>query len=347
MHPAFPPQHDNGSQVKDECQYSSSSLSHPLASSVHETVHERVRIEEALSSPCRSSANDDELASLGSSSSLLLAADARLSSTIRLSVTHKMAVTTAVTTAKDHQLSCDGDEDGDTFPGYTTRSTDDQVDPISLSSSLDVAKPSSNKPGSLDGLPNEILLHVFEFLDVSDVLAASRTNHVLREISLSPILHHYRLQRTREVLPPLLWSASRPTVADLTARSIIRTHTSVVSRRLAWSLVSIRLSRSLASRPPVEDLVERCVLPKECVPGLCSVHVSPGLVAKRKAIEKEKVKDGLRGWIGSKWKGQVREREQELRRWSEIRGIGRVWKLTKFWEQMSRGDDALPMSLGG
>ncbi|KAG5927882.1 hypothetical protein E4U53_002787 [Claviceps sorghi] len=171
------------------------------------------------------------------------------------------------------------------------------------------------------------------------------TNHVLRDVSLSPILHRYRLQRTREVLPPLLWSPSRPTVADLMARSIFRTHTSVVSRRLARSLVSIRLSRSLASRPPVEALVERCVLPKECVPGLSSVHISPGLVAKRKAIEREKVKDGLRRWIGGKWMGEVRHREQELRRWYETRGVGRVWKLTKFWEQMSRGDDALIRSL--
>lgn len=70
---------------------------------------------------------------------------------------------------------------------------------------------------------------------------------------------------------------------------------------------------------------------------MCSIHVSPGLVAKRKAIERENVKDRLRRWIGGKWKGEVQEREQELRRWHESRGIGRVWKLTKFWEQIGRG----------
>lgn len=88
--------------------------------------------------------------------------------------------------------------------------------------------------------------------------------------------------------------------------------------------------------------MERCVLPKECVPGMGTVHVAPALVAKRKAIEKAQVKDGLRRWIAAKWKGEVREREEELKRWHESRGIGRVWKLTKFWERVSRGD-CLPL----
>lgn len=75
---------------------------------------------------------------------------------------------------------------------------------------------------------------------------------------------------------------------------------------------------------------------------MSSVHVAPGLVAKRRAIEKERVKDGLRRWIAGKWKGEVREREEQLRLWHESRGIGRVWRLTKFWERVGRGD-ALPL----
>ncbi|KAG6010411.1 hypothetical protein E4U43_008584 [Claviceps pusilla] len=321
MHPARPPCHHTDGQVKDECQSSSISLPHPLDPSAHESV----QIEETVASPPRSAA--DELASPGSSF-LPVAADAQPLFTMQID-SRDVEVTTAVTTVKDHRIFCAGDQDNDVSPGHATASTDDQIGLRGVSSSL-------------DGLPNEILLHVLGFLDVSDVLATSRTNHLLRQVSLSPILHRYRLRRTREILPPLLWSPSRPSVADLTARSIFRTHTSVVSRRLAWSLVSIRLSRRLASRPPVEDLVVRSVLPRECVPGLTPVHVSPGLVAKRKAIEKEKVKDGLRRWIGGKWKREVRVREQELRRWYETRGVGRVWKLTRFWEQMSRGDGSLP-----
>lgn len=80
-------------------------------------------------------------------------------------------------------------------------------------------------------------------------------------------------------------------------------------------------------------------MPKECVPGLCSVHVAPGLVAKKKAIEKEKVKDGLRRWVAAKWGREVREREEGMKRWEESRGVGRVWRLKRFWERIGRGED--------
>ncbi|RGP76121.1 f-box domain-containing [Fusarium sporotrichioides] len=192
---------------------------------------------------------------------------------------------------------------------------------------------------SLEDLPNEVLFHIMGFLDVNDLLSTSRTSHLLRDISQAPILHHYRLLRARKDLTLRLWSPSRPSLADLIARSIFRTNTSIVSRRLARSLVSIRLSRRLAARPSAASLVERSVLPKECVPGMASVHVAPAIVAKKKAIEKEKVKDGLRQWIASRWKREVRERQDGVRKWEESRGIGRVWKLRRFWERVSRGED--------
>ncbi|KHN95889.1 F-box domain, cyclin-like protein [Metarhizium album ARSEF 1941] len=185
---------------------------------------------------------------------------------------------------------------------------DDQNDgsKANIPDGTSIATMTSRTSAGLERLPNEVLLHVLGFLDVSDLLATSRlqSNHLLRSLSLAPILHHYRLQRTRQILPPLLSSPTRPTIADLISRSIFLTHTSIVSRRLAWSLVSIRLSRRLAARPSAEALVQRCVLPKECVPGMSSVHIAPALVAKRKAIEKEKVKDGLRRWIAAKWRGE-------------------------------------------
>ncbi|KAF4335981.1 f-box domain protein [Fusarium beomiforme] len=191
----------------------------------------------------------------------------------------------------------------------------------------------------LEDLPNEVLFHIMGFLDVNDLLSTSRTSHLLRDISQAPILHHYRLQQARADLPSRLWSPSRPTLADLIARSIFMTHTSIVSRKLARSLVSIRLSRRLAARPSAAALVERSVLPKECVPGMASVHVAPAIVAKKKAIEKEKVKDGLRQWIASRWKREVKERQDGVRRWEESRGIGRVWRLRRFWERVSRGEE--------
>ncbi|KAG5662961.1 hypothetical protein KAF25_000897 [Fusarium avenaceum] len=191
---------------------------------------------------------------------------------------------------------------------------------------------------SLENLPNEVLFHIMGFLDVNDLLSTSRTSHLLRDISQAPVLHYYRLQRVRTDLPSRLWSPSRPSLADLIARHIFMTRTSIVSRRLARSLVSIRLSRRLATRPSAASLVERSVLPKECVPGMASVHVAPALVAKKKAVEKERVKDGLRQWIAYRWKREVKERQDGVRKWEESRGIGRVWRLRRFWERVGRGE---------
>ncbi|KYK61136.1 F-box domain-containing protein [Drechmeria coniospora] len=189
----------------------------------------------------------------------------------------------------------------------------------------------------LDKLPNEVLLQILGFLDVNDLLSTSRTSHLFRSLSLAPILHQYRLRRTRHLLPPLLSSPSRPSVADLMAQHIFLTHTSVVSRRLSRSLVSIRLGRRLAARPDPAALVDRSLLPKECVPGLTAVHVSPALLAKRKAVEMERVKDGLRRWVAATWTREVHEREEGVRRLEESRGVGRVWRLRRFWERVSKG----------
>lgn len=112
-----------------------------------------------MSSPPRSAA--DELASPGSSF-LSVAADAQPLFTMQID-SHDVEVTTAVTTVKDHRLVCAGDQDDDASPGHAAASTDDQIGLRGVSSSL-------------DGLPNEILLHVLGFLDVSDVLATSRVS---------------------------------------------------------------------------------------------------------------------------------------------------------------------------
>jgi hypothetical protein len=75
------------------------------------------------------------------------------------------------------------------------------------------------------------------------------------------------------------------------------------------------------------------VLPLECVEGC----VAPGLVAKKRAVERERLKDGLRKWVGGVWRGEVWERGDRVRKWEESRGIGRVWKLRRFWEHVSKG----------
>jgi hypothetical protein len=137
----------------------------------------------------------------------------------------------------------------------------------------------------------------------------------------------------------MLWSPFRPSLADLIRRSIFLTNTTVVSRKLARSLVCIRLSRRLAARPSPEALVARSVLPPECLPSR-KAAVAPGLVAKKKAIERERVKDGLRRWIERVWTGEVRERSEGVKQWEERVGVGRVWRMTKFWERVGTGGAA-------
>ena len=125
-------------------------------------------------------------------------------------------------------------------------------------------------------------------------------------------------------------------MADLIARRIFLTQTTVMSRKLGRSLASINLSRRLAARPSAELLVERCVLPPECAPGIG--NVAPAIVARKRAIEKERVKDSMRRWVGAVWKGEVRQRSEGVRRWEERVGVGRVWRLRRFWERVGRGE---------
>jgi len=159
-----------------------------------------------------------------------------------------------------------------------------------------------------------------------------QTSHRLRDLSLAPILHAYRLRRTRAILPAMLWSPFRPSLADLIRRSIFLTRTTVVSRKLSRSLVCIHLSRRLAARPSAEALVARSVLPPECVTTK-KTAVAPALVAKKRAVEMERVKDSLRRWVERVWRGEVKERSERVKQWEERVGVGRVWKLRRFWER--------------
>jgi len=80
-------------------------------------------------------------------------------------------------------------------------------------------------------------------------------------------------------------------------------------------------------------------LPPECVPGRAGqASVAPALVAKKRAVERERVKDALRRWVGSVWTGEVRTREEGVRLWEERVGVGRVWRLRRFWERVGSGE---------
>lgn len=68
------------------------------------------------------------------------------------------------------------------------------------------------------------------------------------------------------------------------------------------------------------------------------VPLSPALVARKRAVERERLKDGLRRWVGAVWRGEVRERSEGIRRREESAGVGRVWRLRRFWERVGRED---------
>ena len=67
------------------------------------------------------------------------------------------------------------------------------------------------------------------------------------------------------------------------------------------------------------------------------------MVARKRAVERERVKDGLRRWVERVWRGEVRERSEGVRKWDEKAGVGRVWKLRRFWERVSRGEQEVGM----
>ncbi len=125
-------------------------------------------------------------------------------------------------------------------------------------------------------------------------------------------------------------------------------------------------------RPSAEELVEWGVLPRECFgKGKGGMGLAPGLVETKRKIERERVKDLLRGWV-EEWRrkgcekkegetmGQqqrpdvrriarrfvARERSdgREVPRWGEKRREhvkelptrAKVLGLRRFWEKVGR-----------
>ncbi|MCJ1354181.1 MAG: hypothetical protein MMC33_004168 [Icmadophila ericetorum] len=93
----------------------------------------------------------------------------------------------------------------------------------------------------------------------------------------------------------------------------------VAARKIGRSLISIKLSRNLGRRPNVGSLVEHNILPEECVvlvagkgrDGRGGGYVSPRLVGVKRRLERESVKDGLRGWLSGKRRQELERREME------------------------------------
>jgi hypothetical protein len=141
----------------------------------------------------------------------------------------------------------------------------------------------------------------------------------------------------------------------------------VTARRLHWSLVCIRLNRSLSRRPKLSTLISANILPKECCKYdrrsgeiVWGQGVAGALVERKRRVEREHLRDGLRVWLERK-ADQIRARQKDAaggvgvlvwrfsrkmklgdtRRstdiWPEKPKKDRVSGLKRFWESVSSG----------
>ncbi|KAF2239749.1 hypothetical protein EV356DRAFT_499967 [Viridothelium virens] len=228
---------------------------------------------------------------------------------------------------------------------------------------------------SLNDLCDELLLNIFHYLDVPDLLTASRTSRRFRKLSTDPILHAQRRRLATQRLSVRL--PARPPLSSLLPPSstIYLTTTHVAARTLSRALVAIKLNRCLSRRPSAASLIDKGVLPKECfvrekaAGGDEAVRsgVAWGIVEARRRVERERVKDGLRVWVGrmagkiqsgrvertgcgvwsmvwrfSRGERGRRERERSARREEAIPGRSRVGGLRRFWEEIAEGQNSSP-----
>lgn len=140
---------------------------------------------------------------------------------------------------------------------------------------------------SLLELPEETLLLLLSFLDVADLLNLSRTCQLFRQLATDPILHHERLIVARHALTYRLQSRKKRAEIGPPIAWIWLSRVHVQSRAISRSLAKIHLSHRLDSRPSLQDLVQRSIMPEY------TVHISPALVQPQRAMYKNTLKNGL------------------------------------------------------
>ncbi|KAA8911127.1 hypothetical protein FN846DRAFT_467027 [Sphaerosporella brunnea] len=148
--------------------------------------------------------------------------------------------------------------------------------------------------------PSEILLTVLHYLDIPDLYTLTKTSRHLRATATDPLLHRQRLQHAKSTLAHTL--AQRPSVPP--PPPVFLTPQQATQRCLSRKLAKIALKRKLAARPDLPTLVSRGVIPAK------ASIVAPALLAPAQELEKQRIKDVLRGWVGrSKSLEEVAERE--------------------------------------
>ncbi|KEF51744.1 uncharacterized protein A1O9_12081 [Exophiala aquamarina CBS 119918] len=157
-----------------------------------------------------------------------------------------------------------------------------------------MAQPQQASPEltTLTTLPPEVLLNIFAYLEVPDLLQTSRTCHQLRTLACDPLLHLTRLHSASQTLSYLL--ARRASKSSISPPSswICLSKTNVLSRQISKSLIRIRLSHNLEHRPSPAELVERAILLPVCGSSYSS-PVSPALIQSHQAVQRRSLRDRL------------------------------------------------------
>jgi len=145
------------------------------------------------------------------------------------------------------------------------------------------------------------------------------------------LLHRLRLRYSHARVKYLL--LRRPPLYTLQPplSAIYLTRTHLAARRLGWSLVCTRLNRSLARRPKLSALISANILPKECCKYdrrsgeiVWGEGVSGALVERKRMVEREHLRDGLRVWLERK-ANQIRARQENA-----AGGVGvLVWRFSR------------------
>jgi len=165
-----------------------------------------------------------------------------------------------------------------------------------------------------------------------------QTDHHIRTLSIDPLLHLSRLSRASFYLEHYI--PLRPPLSDLISHQIYITRTTLAARNLGRNLIKIKLNRSLLRRPSPESLVDKGVLPVECLyrtskDGTGGARwVAPTLIETKRRVEKEKVKDVLRHWI-DEWRCKGSQMLDE-RRASEIPPRPNVRRMARRFAREAR-----------
>lgn len=165
-----------------------------------------------------------------------------------------------------------------------------------------------------------------EKLSLTSVQVCTR----LRKLALDPVLHIYRRRYSSSTLSVRLTKRQPLYTLAPPAAAIYLTSTHYAAKKLHWSLVSIKLNRSLSRRPTLSSLVGANVIPREC----CRRDRNSGdytmaraghgfFVERKRRLEREQLKQGLRVWMERKAK-EIRKRKKDYM------GVGiLIWRFSK------------------